>query len=92
VTSLTQQLQLLHVTKEFQQQVKAGANSSSSNSAGRPGVSSAGTQGRAAAGEAGVGTAAASVSAAASREVASLENLLKVRGAQAAVQRTLRIH
>jgi hypothetical protein len=91
VTSLTQQLQLLHVTKEFQQQVKAGANSNSSSSgAGRPGSSSAGTQGRAGSGGAGASAAAASASAAASKEVASLENLLKVRESpQVAAQNTL---
>lgn len=74
VTSLTQQLQLLHVTKEFQQQVKAGSNSnpaqpgSSTATAGVGGVSSGG----------GAAGPAAANAAAANKEVASLENLLKV--------------
>lgn len=72
VIRLTQQLQLLHVTKEFQQQVKAGANSSSS----RPGSDGQGV-GRTA--TAGAAAAAGSSAAAAGKEVANLENLLKVR-------------
>ena len=91
MTSLTQQLQLLHVTKEFQQQVKAGGNSNSGGGSSRPGslggsATGAGrpagvptAAGAATAGGAGSSVAAAGANAAAaSKEVASLENLLKV--------------
>jgi hypothetical protein len=84
VIRLTQQLQLLHVTKEFQQQVKAGANSSSSiggsSGNGRPGSDGQAPGRASAAGAAAAAAAAAagSSAAAAGKEVASLENLLKV--------------
>jgi hypothetical protein len=64
VTSLTQQLQLLHVTKEFQQQVKAGSSSAGSGSGAKVAAVSTGD--------------AAGATASANKEVTSLENLLKV--------------
>ena len=82
VTSLTQQLQLLHVTKEFQQQVKASSTAgNSSSSGGSAGSTGARVAGAAAAMETPAprgAAAAAGSSAAANKEVASLENLLKV--------------
>jgi len=85
VTSLTQQLQLLHVTKEFQQQVKAGGPGRSSSSSSLPGgMAGAGSSAAPLSGRtAGVpaaagGTAAGAGNAAANKEVSSLENLLKV--------------
>lgn len=64
VTSLTQQLQLLHVTKEFQQQVKAGSSAGASGSGANVAAAATGD--------------AAGATAAANKEVSSLENLLKV--------------
>jgi hypothetical protein len=74
VTHLTQQLQLLHVTKDFQQLVKA----SSSNSSGSTAAAAAAV-GSGAGGGGGVGAAGSSNGAgAANKEAASLENLMKV--------------
>lgn len=87
VTSLTQHLQLLHVTKEFQQQVKAGGPGGSSGSSLPGGMAGGGSSAAPLSGRtAGVpaaaavgGAAAGAGNAAANKEVASLENLLKVR-------------
>jgi hypothetical protein len=78
VTHLTQQLQLLHVTKDFQQLVKASSNS---NAAASSAAASGTTAAAAAGGGGGVAGAAGSSNSAghANKEAASLENLMKVR-------------
>jgi hypothetical protein len=73
VTHLTQQLQLLHVTKDFQQLVKASSSSSGGTAAGAAAAVGGGGGGS-------VGAAGSSNGAgAANKEAASLENLMKVR-------------
>lgn len=73
VVRLTQQLQLLHVTKDFQQLVKA----SSGATAGAATASSSASS-KAAAGRAAAAAAASAAASGAGKEVANLESLLKV--------------
>lgn len=75
VTHLTQQLQLLHVTKEFQQLVKA-----SSTAPGSAGAVSTAAAAAAAAGGGGGAAGGSNGAGQANKEAASLENLMKVGG------------